>query len=114
MSIPDGLVEAGWIGLCRQFHPTHETLPVHVEAAIDRDVVEAIVIAVATRTAELIDEYAESEAVRTRWDGTPGILGNWVNGIRDGARLLRGELRPKGTMTIRNDGDEPTRRPRGW
>ncbi|WP_311208757.1 MULTISPECIES: hypothetical protein [unclassified Aeromicrobium] len=39
-----------------------------------------------------IDAHADAEAERTGWDGSPGLLGNWVNGIRDGARLLRGEV----------------------
>ena len=41
-----------------------------------------------------IDAYADSESARTKWDGAPGLLGNWVGGIRDAAKLTRGEAYP--------------------
>jgi hypothetical protein len=36
-----------------------------------------------------IEAYAVSEAERTDWDGSPGLLGNWVGGIKDAARIAR-------------------------
>ena len=36
-----------------------------------------------------IDELAEAEARRSGWDGMAGPLGNWVHGIREGARFIR-------------------------
>ncbi|HXH77335.1 hypothetical protein [Nocardioides sp.] len=46
------------------------------------------------QVAESIEAYADSEAERTEWDGAPGLLGNWIGGIRDGAKLTRGEISP--------------------
>lgn len=44
------------------------------------------------QVAEAIEAYADSETERTHWDGSPGLLGNWIGGIRDGAKLTRGEI----------------------
>lgn len=46
------------------------------------------------QVAESIEAYADSETERTNWDGAPGLLGNWVGGIRDAAKVARGEIRP--------------------
>lgn len=42
--------------------------------------------------AQKIEDYAQSEANRIPWDGNPGEIGNYIAGIMEGAKLLRGEI----------------------
>lgn len=57
------------------------------------------------QVADEIDAYAASETERTQWDGAPGLLGNWIGGIREGAKLARGELPPD--VWPRQPADDP-------
>lgn len=66
----------------------------------------------AAQHAAEIDAYADAEAKRLEWTGAPGEIGNWVEGIRDAARLLRGETTMKNRERIlRLPEDKPNTEP---
>ena len=44
---------------------------------------------VAESIAQSIEVEAQRESDRVKWDGSPGLLGNWIGGIREGAKLAR-------------------------
>jgi hypothetical protein len=87
---------------------TWDAMTLSAQAAWLRDAEIALVAAAPAllaaerdRVALAIKQYADAEASRTEWDGAPGLLGNWVNGIRDAARIAR---TPRATETVTYDG----------
>lgn len=46
------------------------------------------------QVAREIERHAAAEAQRLHHEGTPGLAGNWVGGIREAGRVVRGEVAP--------------------
>lgn len=41
-----------------------------------------------------LERHANAEAAQAHWGGTPAELRGWVGGLREGARVARGEVIP--------------------
>ena len=52
---------------------------------------------IAQSIAQAIEDEAQRESDRVKWDGSPGLLGNWIGGIRVGAKLARNYATEDGT-----------------
>lgn len=55
--------------------------------------------ATSNRIADAIEAEAKAEAIRLEWDGAPGMVGNWIGGFTEAARIARAD-------TQTTDGDE--------